>query len=70
MSTFFKVAQIIVTLVLMGLIMLQSQEGGLSSTLWGGENYRTKRGLEKTIVIATAVFGVLFLIFSLLGTIL
>ena len=70
MNTSLQIAQIITTLILMGLIMLQSQEGGLSSSLWGGENYRTKRGLEKTIVIATAVFGALFLVLSLLGTVL
>ena len=69
MKTILKVAQIITALILIGLILLQSQEGGLSPAFRGGESYRTKRGLEKIIFIATAVFGALFLALSLLGTI-
>ena len=68
MNTILETAQIITALILIGLILLQSQEG-LSTTLWGEKGYQTKRGLERMVVIATAIFGALFLALSLLGTI-
>lgn len=64
----FKIIQGIVAIILITLILMQSQEG-LSGSLWGGESYRTKRGLEKTIVYATAFFGALFLILSIIANI-
>ena len=47
---------------------MQSQNAGLSPTLGGGD-YRTKRGLEKTVVMATIFFSAVFLGLSLLTTI-
>ena len=59
-----RIGQTITAILLIGLVLIQSQEG-LSTGLWGGESYRTKRGIEKTLVFATAFFGALFIIFSL-----
>lgn len=64
MNNFFRIGQLITALAVIGLVLIQSQEG-LSSGLWGGESYRTKRGIEKTLVFATAFFGALFIILSL-----
>ncbi len=61
-----RIIQGIVAIILIALILMQSQEG-LSAGLWGGESYRTKRGLEKTLVYATAFLGTVFLILSLIA---
>lgn len=57
--------QIIVSVVLIGLVLLQSSKGGLSAGLGGGgELYRTKRGAERIVFIGTIATSVLFLITS------
>lgn len=55
---------IAVSIGLIALILLQSSEGGLGSAFGGGDTYRTKRGAEKIIFLATIVFAILFLITS------
>ncbi|MFZ5535252.1 MAG: preprotein translocase subunit SecG [Patescibacteria group bacterium] len=67
MGTVFLVLQVILSVTLMGLILLQSSKGGLGGGLGGGELYRTKRGAEKVIFTGTIVVGVLFLITSLIN---
>ncbi len=67
MTKILLIGQTITAIFLSGLVLIQSQEG-LSGGLWGGESYRTKRGVEKTLVFATAFFGGLFLILSLAAT--
>ncbi len=62
MSKMLSIIQIIVSLLLVASILFQSREGGLSSLFGGGgEVYRTKRGLEKTIFIATIFLAVIFI---------
>ncbi len=68
MNTILLILQGIVAVILTVLVLLQSQEG-LSAGLWGGESYRTKRGLEKTLVYATAFFGFIFLLLSLVSSV-
>jgi len=67
MTRALQIIQIIVILVLIGLILIQSQSSGLSPT-FGGGNYRTKRGVERVMLIATIIFATIFLLISLLGT--
>ena len=60
------VFQIIVTILLIGSILLQSSEGGLSPAFGGGgEMYRSKRNVEKFLVIATIVLAGLLVALSL-----
>lgn len=55
------VTQIVLSVVLIALIMVQSKGTGLSSVFGGeGNVYRTKRGAEKIIFIVTIVVAVLF----------
>lgn len=68
MTNLLRIGQAVTAVILIGLVLIQSQEG-LSAGLWGGESYRTKRGLEKTLVFATVFFGTLFLILSLTATV-
>ncbi len=67
MSTFFLILQVLISLSLMSLILLQSSKGGLGSAFGGGEMYRTKRGAEKVVFTATIVVSALFLITSLVN---
>lgn len=56
------VLQIIVSVALIGLILLQERSAGLSG-IFGGETggvYQTRRGLEKTIFYGTIVLAVVF----------
>jgi len=65
MSTFLLIVQVLLSISLITLILLQSSKGGLGGGLGGGELYRTKRGAEKIIFTSTIVVAVLFLITSL-----
>ena len=56
--------------VLLGVAILLQQKGtGLGSVFGGGDAafYRTKRGLEKLLFIATIVLGILFAALSMLA---
>lgn len=71
MVVYLNIIQIIVSLALIGVVLLQAKGGGLS-TIFGGEGsvYRTRRGLEKTLFNFTIALAVLFGIVSLLSVIL
>ncbi|MBI2010093.1 MAG: preprotein translocase subunit SecG [Candidatus Chisholmbacteria bacterium] len=68
--TFILIAQMLVGLLLGATILLQSRGTGLGST-WGGGggSYHTKRGAERLLFMATIILSVLFVILSLLNTI-
>ena len=67
MLGFLQVIEIIVSIVLIGLILLQMQGSGLSSAFGGaGEFYRSKRSIEKILIWATVVATTIFAITSLL----
>lgn len=70
-SSVLLASQIIVSILLVGTILLQSQGSGLGGT-WGGggESYHTKRGVEKTLFAFTIILAVLFFVLSLLTVIL
>lgn len=58
--------QIIIAVLLIGSILLQAQGGGLSPAFGGGgEMYRSKRNVEKFLVISTGVLGGLLALISL-----
>lgn len=62
MLKLLNIVQIVVSILLVILILLQQREGGLSSVFGGsGETYHTKRGIEKFIFIATIILAVVFL---------
>jgi len=66
-----KIAQVIVSILLIVAILLQNRGTGLGSAFGGsGGVYLTKRGLEKKLFIATIVLAVLFFTLSFLGIIL
>lgn len=65
MKLYLNIAQILISALLVGSILMQSRGTGLGSAIGGGDGgnvYRTKRGMEKllfrsTIVLAVAFFG-------------
>lgn len=67
METYFQIAIIVLSLVLISLSMLQARGGGLGS-MFGGDSgvYKTRRGMEKTLYNMTIVTAVLFFLVSLL----
>lgn len=56
------ILQILVSVILIVLVIIQERASGISGVL-GGQGatpYQTRRGLEKTIYYATIVFAVIF----------
>ncbi len=63
------IAQIVVSVVLIALILIQERSSGLSG-VFGGDNassfYQTRRGLEKVIFISTIVLAIAFAVLPLI----
>lgn len=67
MENIIIIAQIVIAILLVGSILLQAPEGGLSPVFGGGgEMYRSKRNVEKFLIFATIVFSALLAILSIL----
>jgi len=66
----FTITQIIIAVLLIGAILLQQRGAGLGGAFGGeGALYRSKRGVEKILLIATIVLAVIFALNSLLAVI-
>lgn len=64
-------AQIIISVLLVVVILLQRQGSGLSGVFGGeGNVYRTKRGFEKLLFISTIVFAILFIVLGAVSVVL
>ena len=62
---YLNVGQILVSIVLITVILLQAKGSGFGAGLGGTtSNFRTRRGLEKTLFQATIVLTALFLAMS------
>ncbi len=68
MSPYLSIVQIIVSIALIGLVLLQGKKGGMGG-LMGGDSgvYRTRRGIEKTLHNLTIILVVTFFLTSLLN---
>mgnify|MGYP001819231837 CR=1 FL=1 len=66
MSISLQIIQIILSITLIVLVLLQAKGGGLGG-IFGGDGgvYRTRRGLEKTLYQATIGLSLLFFVISL-----
>ncbi len=68
MKDFVLIFQILVAVGLLVSILLQAQGSGLGSTFGeSGEQYRSKRGVEKLLFRSTIVLAALFLVTSILN---
>jgi len=63
-----QVIQIIISVAIIALVLLQTKGYGLGG-IFGGDGgvYRTRRGIEKTLFQATIGLTVLFFVISLLS---
>lgn len=67
MKIILIVAQLIVSISLIIVILLQSEGTGLGTVFGGsGSFYRSKRGIEKLFVFITIFLAFLFLVLSIL----
>ncbi len=64
------VIQIIISVTLIALVLLQTKGSGLGG-IFGGDGgvYRTRRGVEKTLYQATIGLAVFFFVISLISVI-
>ena len=68
MQTYLNVAQIVLSIALISVILLQVRGGGLGGIFGQPDSvYRTKRGIEKTLFQLTIILVILFVIVSLIS---
>jgi len=68
MQTYLNVAQIVLSIALIIIILLQVRGGGLGGIFGQADTvFRTKRGVEKTLFQLTIVLVVLFVIISIVS---
>jgi preprotein translocase subunit SecG len=67
MVTFFKVLQIVVSVLFILTVLIQQRSSGLSSAFGGqaGAIQTTKRGAEKVVFNASVILAILFVVLSL-----
>jgi len=66
----FQVIQIIISVTIIALVLLQAKGAGLGG-IFGGDGgvYRTKRGVEKTLYQATIGLSIFFFFISLVSVV-
>jgi preprotein translocase subunit SecG len=71
-NTFFHVALIVISVALIAAILLQTRGGGLGSVFGGegmvGGQYKTRRGLEKTLFEVTIGLAAGFFVLVIIST--
>ena len=68
MQTYLSVAQILLSVAIVMVILLQVRGGGLGGIFGQADTvYRTKRGVEKTLFQLTIVLVALFIIVALVA---
>ncbi|MBN1263002.1 MAG: preprotein translocase subunit SecG [Candidatus Pacebacteria bacterium] len=67
MKTFFMILQLIFSLALISLVLLQAKGSGLTKSLNESGAYHSKKGVEKLVFVSTIAMATLFLITSLVN---
>jgi preprotein translocase subunit SecG len=68
MQTYLNISQIVLSVALILIVLLQVRGGGLGGIFGQADTvYRTKRGLEKTMFQLTIVLAVLFIIIAIVS---
>lgn len=68
MAPFFNVAQIILSIVLILLVLLQAKGSGFSGAFFSDSSaYRSRRGVERTMFNFTIVLSVVFVLISIIA---
>ena len=70
MVTYFNIAEIIISVVLVVVLLLQSRGSGFNGTFNSDTSvFRTRRGVEKTLFQLTIVLVLVFVIVSILSVV-
>lgn len=70
MNLVLNIAQIVISILLIIAVLLQHSGTGLGGAFGAeGNAYRSKRGIEKTLMTATVVLAILFVIATVLNII-
>ncbi|MDP8923801.1 MAG: preprotein translocase subunit SecG [Chloroflexota bacterium] len=68
METYLNIVQIIISVIVIGVVLLQARGSGFSATFSSDTSiYRTRRGVEKTLFNVTIGLAVLFVGISILS---
>ena len=68
MQTILNITQIVISVALILIILLQVRGGGLGGIFGQADTvFRTRRGLEKTLFRGTIILVVLFIIISIVS---
>jgi len=68
LAPFFNVAQIILSVVLILLILLQAKGSGFSGAFFSDSSaYRSRRGVERTMFTFTIGLSVVFVLISIIA---
>ncbi len=68
METYFNIAQILVSLILIFVLLLQVKGGGLGGIFGQPDStFRSRRGMEKTLLQFTIALVILFVTLSILS---
>ena len=66
MNTYLYIVQIFVSVVLIGVLLLQARGSGFSATFSSDSSiYRTRRGVEKTLFNVTIALAIMFVVISI-----
>ncbi len=67
MPTYFLIAQILIALALIATVLFQLRGGGIGGIFGQADSvYRTRRGIESTLLKLTVILVVLLVVFALL----
>ena len=71
MEVYLNIAQIVISVALTAVILLQTRGGGMGSMLGGTDSaiYRTRRGVERTLFHITIGLSVAFFAITILNVI-
>ncbi len=70
MVTYFNIAEIIISIVLILVLLLQARGAGFSGTFNSDSSvFRTRRGVEKTLFQLTIFLAALFVVISILSVV-
>ncbi len=70
LSNLLPYIQILLSILLMAVVLIQQSDAGLGSAFGGGDNMsgtHTKRGVERILFNSTIVLGVLFVLSTFLA---
>jgi len=67
MKQILLIIEIIVSLTLIFLILIQNSKGGLGSAFGGGGEFRTKRGAEQAIFKTTIILSIIFFLIAIIN---